>query len=66
LKEKYVNDVQKAKLAEIRRQLDEASTEYTEAYKEQQAAERKRDLAYCKVETFIRQEQDLLLLRILS
>jgi pyoverdine/dityrosine biosynthesis protein Dit1 len=58
-----MNDVQKAKLIEIRRLLDEASTEYTEAYKEQQAAERKRDLAYRKVTDFIRQEQDVLLLR---
>jgi hypothetical protein len=58
-----MNDVQKTKLAEIRRQLDESSSEYVEAYREQQAAERKRDLAYRKVETFIRQEQDLLLLR---
>jgi hypothetical protein len=58
-----MNDVQKAKLTEIRRQLDEASTEYTEAYREQQAAECKRDLAYRKVTDLIRQEQDLLLLR---
>jgi hypothetical protein len=58
-----MNDVQKAKLAEIRRQLDEASTEYIGAYKEQQAAERKRDLAYRRVKFLTRQEQDLLLLR---
>jgi hypothetical protein len=58
-----MNDVQKAKLAEIRRLLDEAPTEYTEAYREQQQAERKRDLAYRKVTDLVRQEQDVLLLR---